>query len=168
MTVRRTGALARVVAAALRTWSTALDDDRHDPTGPAAAVRLDVRQPGAWSHVGTISLTEPQSHRVLGFLRRDVAERTPRPCSAAQAVHLIDGHLSQARAAGRRTIRVAELLDLAHRTGRSKEWLAAHLVHLIDAGHLRETWRAGVYRLTTPPAWAVRPGTTLTARRSTR
>ncbi|WP_326598077.1 hypothetical protein [Streptomyces sp. NBC_01803] len=146
---------ARVFAAALRNWTRI-----GGQTDAATAVRVDVRQPADWSHIATINIDRQQANRVLGLLRHDVADQIPGPRAPEQAALLIDARLTELRAAGHRTIRPTDLLDLAHTTGQTKEWLAAHLSHLADTGRLRETrWRTGIYRITTPPApWAIRPG----------
>lgn len=146
----RIGTRARVLAAALRTWTTL----RSGPSSETA-VRVDVRQPTDWGHVGTIDLDPGQAGRVLAFLRDDVARTGP---AATVAAH-VDGWLTEQAAAGRRRIHAADLLDVVSRAGRPKQEMAAHLTHLVDTGRLRETWRPGVYRLTPrPTSWAVRRG----------
>ncbi|MFI7274111.1 hypothetical protein [Streptomyces sp. NPDC049879] len=147
---------ARVLAAALRAWTT--------PTPPdQAAARLDIREPDTWSHTATVSLTPDRTDRLIGLIRRDVAERLPRICTPQQTAEAIEQHLAHRLAAGHHTVSHTDLLDIALRTGQTTHWLAAHLVALLDAGRLRETWwRPRTYRITTPPAWAIRPG--LTAR----
>ncbi|MFD5319346.1 hypothetical protein [Streptomyces sp. NPDC127098] len=152
---------ARVLAAALRAWT--------NPTPPpdTAAARLVIRQPDDWAHTATINLTSGHTDRLIGLIRRDVADHTPRTCTPEQAAEAIRHHLAYCLAAGHHAIRHADLLDLASRTGQSKTWLAHHITELIDGGHLRETWwRPGTYRITTPPTWAIRPG--ITARRPRR
>lgn len=143
---------ARVIAAALRAWAPAR-------SAGDTALRLEVREPERWEHTATVNLDDGHADRLLTLLRRDVAESLPRSCTPAQAAAAIEQHLVLMLAAGTHTIHAADLLDLALRTGQSKTWLASHLVQLLDAGHLREIWwRPGTYRITTPPAWAIRPG----------
>lgn len=144
---------ARVLAAALRTWTTVHRRDRAAvPT--STAVRLDVRSPGDWGHVGTVNLTPGRAARVLDLLREDLT----RHAAGTLAAH-VAGYLDEARAAGRRRLYARDLLDAAARAGSTKADLAAHLAELVDAGHLAETWWPGVYRICPPPAgWSIRPG----------
>ena len=151
---RPTGRRARVVAAALRVWTAGARPD-------AAALRLEVREPGTWEHAATVNVGDDQAERLLALLRRDVADRTPRACTPDQAAAAVHDRLVALLAADRRTISRAELVDVARRCGQSTQWLAGHVLHLLDAGHLRvRWWRPRSYRITLPPAWAVRPGIT--------
>ncbi|MFI7274205.1 hypothetical protein [Streptomyces sp. NPDC049879] len=150
-----TGRAARVLAAALRAWTTTPPDQ--------AAARLDIRAPSRWEHAATVSLDPDRTDRLIGLIRQDVADRLPRICTPQQTAEAIEQYLAHRLAAGHRTVSRAELLDIALRTGQTTHWLAHHLVALLDGGRLRETWwRPRSYRITTPPAWAIRPG--LTAR----
>ncbi|WP_049580361.1 hypothetical protein [Streptomyces sp. SBT349] len=150
---------ARILAAALRAWTTPTPDP------DKAAARLVIRQPDDWDHTATINLTHGHTDRLIGLIRRDVADRLPRRCSPEQTAQAIDRHLAHRIAAGHRTVSHSDLVDIARCTGQTTHWLAHHLVTLLDSGLLRETWwRPGTYRITTPPPWAIRPG--ITARSS--
>jgi hypothetical protein len=130
---------AAVLAAALHHWSTATRDA--EPT----AGRLVVREAPDWQHLGTQDLTRGQITRLLGLLRDDLA--IPTPTTPVQAGAAVDQILAEWRAERRRTIRPADWIAVLPRIGRDHAWLAAHLVHLADAGYLRETRRPGTYRL---------------------
>lgn len=146
--------LARVLAAALRGWAHTTGSGR-DP-----AVRLDVRQAPDWGDVGTASLTPGQAGRLVEWMRDDVARNLPASDAGVAAARLIDLHLEDLLAEGRRTVRPRDLLDITHRTGRTKQWLSGHLAYLVADGRLTESrWRPGTYRITPPaPAWSIRPG----------
>ncbi|WP_436755413.1 hypothetical protein [Streptomyces sp. URMC 124] len=126
---------------ALRTWA---DDDPHD--APTTA-RLAIRTPPDWEHVGVVNLTHRTQQRILGLLRRDIAEQHPGPTSPQRAAAIIDGLLAEHRAAGRTHIRATDLVSAAPRIGRSRAWIAEHITRLVDAGYLQETWRPGRFRL---------------------
>jgi hypothetical protein len=149
--MNRTARTARVLAAALRTWTTV---HRSAPAAaPDPAVRLEVRQPGDWEHVGTVDLDGGRAARVLDMLREDLVATT----AGTLAAH-VDGYLTEARALGRRRLHARDLLDAAARAGCTKRDLAAHLAELVDAGHLAETRWPGVYRIQPLPTWSIRPG----------
>ncbi|ARQ69742.1 hypothetical protein [Streptomyces marincola] len=149
---------ARVLAAALRAWTT-------HPAPRETAARLDIRQPEDWSHTASITLDADRTDRLIGLIRRDVAAQLPRHCTPKQTAQAIGHHLAHRLAAGHRTVRHSDLLDIALRTGQTTHWLAHHLVTLLDSGRLRETWwRPYTYRITTPPTWAIRPGITARTR----
>ena len=141
MTHHRNPRRAAVLAAALHSW-TATTSDPH-PTEPVA--RLVVRQAPDWEHISTDTLTGPQVGRLLDLLRADLAR--PGPCTPVQAVAQVDQILAEWRAEGRTVVHPQDWIDVLPRVGRGRDWLAVHLVHLTDAGYLRETRRPGTYRL---------------------
>jgi len=132
---------AAVLAAALHSWTVTT---RGEPTDPHTA-RLVIRQAPDWDHVGSDDLTEQQIDRLLQLLREDLIH--PGPATAVQAAATVDQILAEWRAEGRRAIRPGDWLPLLPRIGRSRQWLAGHLVHLADAKYLRETRKAGTYRI---------------------
>ena len=142
MTDRRPPRRAAVLAAALDSWAKTTRDD----TEPAA--RLELRQAPAWGYVGKTTITGTHVDQLLGLLRADL---TPSPAEPAktpvQAAAAVDQILAEYRAAGRTTVRPEDLITELPRIGRSKQWLAAHLVELADDGYLHATWRPGVYRI---------------------
>lgn len=135
------GAQARVFAAALRTWATIDADD--SPT----AVRVEVRQPPDWKYAATVNLTSRQHHRLLAFMRDDLAENRPGYSSPSRAAAVVGGLLAELAAAGYTRVTTADLVDAAPRIGRSRSWIAAHVTDLVDDGHLIETRRPGVFRI---------------------
>src|SRR5690606_31229182 len=140
---------ARVLAAALRTW-THLRRGRRG----RSVLRFDVRD-GAQRHeyLATVDLRDEQAAQLLALLRAGV-ERAAGPMEAH-----IDGSPAEPAAAGRARVRAADLLTAAHRASRSKREIADHISWLVETGRLRETWRPGVYRIPPPsPAWSIRPG----------
>ncbi|MGW0780352.1 hypothetical protein [Streptomyces sp. NPDC002913] len=135
------GSHAKILAAALRTWTTV----DNDPQAPVA--RLEIRYPPAWAFASTTSLTARQQGRLLAFLRDDLAENRPGFSTPERAAAVIDGLLAEAAAAGRTRITTADLADAAPRIGRSRTWIAAHITDLIDAGQLHETRRPDTFRI---------------------
>jgi len=136
------GRHAKVLAAALRTWTTV----DHDPEPPVA--RLEIRYPPAWAFASTTSLTARQQTRLLAFLRDDLAENRPGHSTPDRAAAVINGLLAEAAAAGRTRITTADLAEAAPRIGRSRTWIAAHITDLIDAGTLQQTRRPNTFRIT--------------------
>ncbi|MGQ4353188.1 hypothetical protein [Streptomyces drozdowiczii] len=132
---------AKVLAAALRTWTTADGDPE-----PSVA-RLEIRYPPAWAFAATNSLTARQQQRLLNFLRDDLAENRPGYSTPERAATIIDGLLAEATAAGRDRITTADLAEAAPRIGRSRSWIAAHITDLIDNGRLTETRRPNTFRI---------------------
>jgi hypothetical protein len=132
---------AAVLAAALHSWATTTSDN-----SPPIA-RLVVRQGPTWEHISTTNLTSDQITRIITVLRTDLIPDPSRPATAVQASAAVDQLLAEWRAEGRKVIRPEDFIEALPRIGRSREWLAHHLVHLADAGYLRETRRPGTYRL---------------------
>jgi hypothetical protein len=135
------GARARVLAAALRTWAQV------DPDPTPVAARFDVRQPPAWGHVATIDLGQQQHRKLIAFMRDDLATRTPGYGTPERAESVIHGLITELAAAGARYVTTADLVEAGTRIGRSRTWIAEHIGHLIDAGHLTETRRPDRYRI---------------------
>lgn len=135
------GRQARVLASALRNWA-AIDTDN----GPTAA-RIQIRQPPTWDYVGTVNITEQQTHRILELLRGDVTANTPHLASPERAAAVIQALLTERRTAGHTTIHVRDLIEAAPRIGRDRAWIAAHLNQLADQGQIEETWRPSVFRI---------------------
>lgn len=141
MNVIEDGTQARVLATALRHWSS-IDAD----TSPIAA-RIQIRQPPTWEFAGTVNVSGRQLQRILGLLRDDIAEQNPGLSSPERAAAVIAALLAEHRAAGHTTITARDLVAAAPRIGRPIEWIAAHLVDLADAGQIQETWRPSVFRI---------------------
>lgn len=142
MTDRRPPRRAAVLAAALNSWAKTTSDN----TEPAA--RLELRQAPTWGYVGKTTLTGPQIDQIIGLLRADLTpEPTEPPKTPMQAAAAVDQILAEYRAAGRTTVRPDDLIAELPRIGRTRQWLATHLVGLADDGYLHETWRPGVYRI---------------------
>lgn len=135
------GSHAEILAAAFRTWTTV----DNDPEPPVA--RIEIRYPPAWSFASTNSLTARQQKRLLDFLREDLAENRPSHSTRERAAAVITGLLNELAAAGRTRITTADLAEAAPRIGRSRTWIAAHITHLIDSGHLHETRRPDTFRI---------------------
>lgn len=135
------GREARVLTAALRNWANLNTDP--DPI----AARIEIRQPPTWEYAGTINITSPQLHRLLGLLRDDLTEHHHGPSSPERAAAVIQALLTERRTAGHTTIHVRDLTEAAPRIGRPTAWIAAHLNQLADAGHIQETWRPSVFRI---------------------
>ncbi|MGW2594786.1 hypothetical protein ACWCXC_31595 [Streptomyces sp. NPDC001515] len=133
---------AKVLAAALRTWTT-IDND---PEPPVA--RLEIRYPPAWAFASTSNITAQQQSRLLDFLRDDLAENRPGHSTPERAAAVINGLLAEVAAAGRDRITTADLAEAAPRIGRSRTWIAAHVTDLIDEGRLTETRRPDTFRIT--------------------
>lgn len=130
---------AAVLAAALHSWTTTTFDN-----APQTA-RLVVRQGPSWEHIATSGLTDQQVGRILNLLRHDLIP--DQPASPLQAEAAVDQLIAEWRAERRRTVGPDDFNAALPRIGRSREWLARHLVHLADRGYLRETRRPGTYRL---------------------
>ncbi|MFJ3141696.1 hypothetical protein ACIPJM_04495 [Streptomyces halstedii] len=135
------GSRARVLAAALRTWTT-VDSD---PEPPVA--RIEIRYPPHWAFASTNPITARQQTRLLAFLRDDLAENRPSHSTPERAAAVITGLIAEHAAAGRTRITTADFADAAPRIGRSRTWIAAHITDLIDAGQLHETRRPGTFRI---------------------
>ncbi|MFJ2568933.1 hypothetical protein ACIOYT_00735 [Streptomyces halstedii] len=135
------GSRARVLAAALRTWTT-VDSD---PEPPIA--RIEIRYPPHWAFASTNPITARQQTRLLAFLRDDLAENRPGHSTPERAAAVINGLLAEHTAAGRTRITTADLADATPRIGRSRTWIAAHITDLIDAGQLHETRRPDTFRI---------------------
>ena len=135
------GRHAKVLAAALRTWTTVDSDPQ-----PAVA-RLEIRYPPAWAFASTASLTARQQGRLLAFLRDDLAENRPGHSTPERAAAIIHGLIAEHVAAGRTRITTGDLAEAAPRIGRSRTWIAAHITDLIDAGTLQETRRPNTFRI---------------------
>ncbi|WP_329616455.1 hypothetical protein OG244_28415 [Streptomyces brevispora] len=135
------GSRARVLAAALRTWTT-IDNDLEPPVA-----RIEIRYPPAWAFAATNSLTARQQTRLLAFLRDDLAENRPGHSTPERAAAVIDGLIAELAAAGRDRITTADLTQAAPRIGRSRTWIAAHITDLIDRGQLTETRRPDTFRI---------------------
>ncbi|MFD5875687.1 hypothetical protein [Streptomyces sp. NPDC060322] len=135
------GSRAKVLAAALRTW-TSVDND---PRPPVA--RLEIRYPPHWAFASTNPITARQQQRLLDFLRDDLAENKPGFSTPERAAAVINGLLAEAAAAGRTRITTADLAEAAPRIGRSRTWIATHITDLVDAGTLRETRRPNTFRI---------------------
>jgi hypothetical protein len=135
------GRQARVLAGALRNWA-AIDTDN----GTTAA-RIQIRQPPEWGFVGTINITDQQTHRILELLREDLTNNTPHLASPERAAAVIHALITERRTAGHTTIHVRDLIAAAARIGRSNAWIAAHLGDLADQGEIEETWRPSVFRI---------------------
>ncbi|MGW5291506.1 hypothetical protein [Streptomyces bacillaris] len=132
---------AKVLAAALRTWTTV----DNDPQPPVA--RLEIRYPPHWAFTHTNPITARQQARLLAFLRDDLAENRPTHSTPERAAAVIHGLLTEHAAAGRTRITTADLAQAAPRIGRSRAWIAAHITDLIDAGVLHETRRPDTFRI---------------------
>lgn len=139
MTQPRRPHRAAVLAAALHSWNTTTSD------GADASARVVIRQSPDWQHLGAEDLTDQQITRLLDVLRGDLIQ--PGPATPMQAAAAVDQILAEWRAEGRSTVRPGDWMAVLPRIGRSRSWLAAHLVHLIDGGYLHETRRPGTYRL---------------------
>ena len=139
MTRPRSPRRAAVLAAALHSWTVATADTT--PVG----TQVVLREGPDWQWLATNPLTDSQVDRVIGFLRADLA--VPGPTTAVQAGAAVDQILAEWRAEGRKTVRPADFVEALPRIGRSRSWLAHHLVHLVDSKYLPETRRPGVYRL---------------------
>ncbi|WP_143666735.1 MULTISPECIES: hypothetical protein [unclassified Streptomyces] len=135
------GSRAKVLAAALRTW-TIVDSDP-EPT----VARLEIRYPPHWAFASTNPITARQQGRLLAFLRDDLAENRPSHSTPERAAAVIHGLLAEHAAAGRDRITTADLTEAAPRIGRSRTWIAAHVTDLIDAGVLHETRRPDTFRI---------------------
>ena len=135
------GRQARVLAGALRNWA-AIDADN----GPTSA-RIQIRQPPDWDFVGTVNITDQQSHRILNLLRDDLTNNTPGLASPERAAAVIQDLITERRTAGHTTIHVRDLIAAAPRIGRPRTWIADHLNQLADSGELEETWRPSVFRI---------------------
>ncbi|MFF8829312.1 hypothetical protein [Streptomyces sp. NPDC015131] len=135
------GVHAKILAAALRTWTTA----DNDPEPPVA--RIEIRYPPAWAFASTSNLTARQQSRLLTFLRDDLAENRPAYSTPERAAAVIKGLLAEAAADGRTRITTADLAEAAPRIGRSRSWIAAHITQLIDSGQLHETRRPDTFRI---------------------
>ncbi|TSB13367.1 hypothetical protein FNJ62_29715 [Streptomyces benahoarensis] len=134
------GARARVLAAALRNWTTLTPD-----TTPTT-VRVQIRQPPDWQYVTTLDLTRHQHHRLLAWLRDDLTVHTG-TSTPERAAAVINAVLAELTAAGHTRLTTADLVDAADRIGRSHTWIATHITHLIDTGRLHETRRPGHFRI---------------------
>lgn len=132
-----------VLAVALRGWATVTAEASAEPS-----TRLVIREAPSWSEVGIQQLTDRQADRLLSLLRADLMPTAPR--TSVQAAAAVDQILAEWRAEGRRSITVADWVAVLSRIGRDRQWLAAHLTHLADAGYLYETRQLGVYRLSKP------------------
>ncbi len=139
MTFHRKPRRAAVLAAALRSWVATTTDD----TGMVA--QLVVREAPNWAHLSSEALTDRQITRLLAVLREDLVPDLP--TTPVQASATFDQILAEWKAEGRTRIRPEDLNAALPRIGRSRVWLAQHLIHLVDAGYLRETRRAGTYRI---------------------
>jgi len=135
------GRQARVLTAALRNWAAL------DTTPGPTAVRIQIRQPPTWEYAGTINITDQQTHRILNLLRDDITTHTPHPASPERAAAVIQGLLTERRAAGHTTIHVQDLTAAAARIGQPNAWIAEHLNQLADTGQIAETWRPSVFRI---------------------
>ncbi|MDI3408317.1 hypothetical protein [Streptomyces cavernicola] len=135
------GAKARVLAAALRNWA-AIDAS----PGPTVA-RIVTREPPNWGYASTTEITNSQFQRLLQFFHDDLAEHRPGHSTPERAAAVIDALLTELAAAGRYFVTTADLTEAAPRIGRSRTWIATHISHLIDAGQLIETRRAGRFRI---------------------
>ncbi|WP_435597079.1 hypothetical protein [Streptomyces anulatus] len=135
------GSRAKVLAAALRTWTTV----DNDPESPVA--RLEIRYPPHWAFTSTNNITARQQGRLLAFLRDDLAENRPSHSTPERAAAVIHGLLVEHAAAGRTRITTADLAEAAPRIGRSRTWIAAHVTELIDTGVLHETRRPDTFRI---------------------
>lgn len=139
MTRPRKGRRAAVLAAALHSWTTTTRDQSE------LTSRLIVRQGPDWQEAGISNLTDHQVGRLITLLRDDLIP--DQPATPVQAGATIDQILAEWRAEGRHIIRPEDLVSVLPRIGRSRSWLAAHLVKLADSGYIRETRRPGTYRL---------------------
>ncbi|MGW3594991.1 hypothetical protein [Streptomyces sp. NPDC005167] len=135
------GVHAKILAAAIRTWTT-VDNDPEPPV-----VRIEIRYPPAWAFASTNNLTARQQKRLLAFLRDDLAENRPGFSTPERAAAVIGGLLAELAAAGRTRITTADLAEAAPRIGRSRTWIAAHITELIDDGRLIETRRVDTFRI---------------------
>ncbi|MER5816814.1 hypothetical protein [Streptomyces californicus] len=135
------GGRAKVLAAALRTWTTV----DNDPEPPVA--RLEIRYPPHWAFTSTNPITARQQKRLLAFLRDDLAENRPGYSTPERAAAIIRGLITEHAAAGRTRITTADLAEAAPRIGRSRTWIAAHVTDLIDGGVLRETRRPDTFHI---------------------
>ncbi|MBQ1118452.1 hypothetical protein [Streptomyces sp. C3-3] len=135
------GSRAKVLAAALRTWTTV--DNDPEPT----VARLEIRYPPHWAFASTNPITARQQGRLLAFLRDDLAENRPSHSTPERAAAVIRGLLAEHTAAGRDRITTADLTEAAPRIGRSRTWIAAHVTDLIDTGVLHETRRPDTFRI---------------------
>lgn len=135
------GSRAKVLAAALRTWTTV--DNDPEPT----VARLEIRYPPHWAFASTNPITARQQGRLLAFLRDDLAENRPSHSTPERAAAVIHGLLAEHTAAGRDRITTADLTEAAPRIGRSRTWIAAHVTDLIDTGVLHETRRPDTFRI---------------------
>lgn len=139
MTRPRSPRRAAVLAAALHGWATATTDTT--PVG----TQVVLREGPDWQWLATNPLTDSQVDRVIDLLRADLV--APAPTTPVQAAAAVDQLLAEWRAEGRKTVRPEDFVAVLPRIGRSRSWLAQHLVHLADSKYLRETRRPGVYRL---------------------
>ncbi|WP_069751612.1 hypothetical protein [Streptomyces sp. EN16] len=135
------GSRAKVLAAALRTWTTV--DNDPEPT----VARLEIRYPPHWAFASTNPITARQQGRLLAFFRDDLAENRPSHSTPERAAAVIHGLLAERTAAGRDRITTADLTEAAPRIGRSRTWIAAHVTDLIDTGVLHETRRPDTFRI---------------------
>ncbi|MEV7654633.1 hypothetical protein AB0O39_10725 [Streptomyces anulatus] len=135
------GSRAKVLAAALRTWTT-VDNDTEPPVA-----RLEIRYPPHWAFTSTNNITARQQGRLLAFLRDDLAENRPGHSTPERAAAIIHGLINERAAAGRTRITTADLAEAAPRIGRSRTWIAAYITDLIDAGQLHETRRPDAFRI---------------------
>ncbi|MGQ4733447.1 hypothetical protein ACUN3E_38035 [Streptomyces sp. Ju416(a)] len=135
------GGRAKVLAAALRTWTTV----DNDPQPPVA--RLEIRYPPHWAFASTNNITARQQTRLLAFLRDDLAENRPSHSTPERAAAVIHGLITEHVAAGHTRITTADLAEAAPRIGRSRTWIAAHITDLVDAGVLHETRRLDTFRI---------------------
>lgn len=130
---------AAVLTAAFRSWSTATHDQGDE------TVRIEFRQAPDWAPTGKTTITATQADRLLYLLREDLIP--PRRNTPVQAAVAVDQILAEWQAEGRTRITPADLISQLPRIAQTRDWLAEHLVHLTDAGYLRETRRPGTYRI---------------------
>ncbi|MYX14415.1 hypothetical protein GTY67_13515 [Streptomyces sp. SID8374] len=135
------GGRAKVLAAALRTWTTV----DNDPQPPVA--RLEIRYPPNWAFASTNPITARQQGRLLAFLRDDLAENRPTHSTPERAAAVIHGLIAEHAAVGHTRITTADLTEAAPRIGRSRTWIAGHITNLVDSGVLHETRRPDTFRI---------------------